>query len=248
MISKVASRFILLILIASKLSAEAIEEVYPKHDVVDEDKAKMPPPTTIEMATIRHCSHTSIEAGYHNNVFFNSTCPPNNSTSLVESNICGAEPLKSGRVTMKKFFGGEKTIYVTLQGTNPHTLFRVYFLPIGANPCTDKVFVGDIITGLKGRTGRNGKLLRNCGKNPWPACLNNKGSLTNAIDPFVTGILPDVGFLLFYSRGNSRKDGVWITRDGPMGLAGTALGVLDNDVLWKGEDQFGGIQYIATLG
>jgi len=247
MISKVASRFILLIFIASKLSAEATEEVDPKHDV-DTKISRLPTPRTIEMATIRQCVHTSIADGYHNNVFFNSTCPPNDSSSLVESNICGAEPLKFGRVTMKKFFGGEKTIYVTLQGTNAHTLFRVYFLPIGANPCTEKVFVGDIITGLNGRTGRNGKLLRNCGNNPWPACLNNKASLTNAIDPFDAGILPDVGFLLFYSRGNSLKDGTWITRDGPRGSANTAFGVLDNDVLWEGEDQFGGIQYIAALG
>jgi len=239
MVSKIASRLILLFLLPSKLLAENIENKV--HRTLK----------TVEIATIRRCSYTSITEGYHNNVFFNSTCPPDDDASEVESNICGTDDLKFGRILLKKFGDGakEKTLYVTLQGTNlPYNLFSIYFLPIGADACTEKVFVGNIMTDRHGNTGRNGKLLRDCGKNPWPACLNNKRSLTNAVDPFDEGFLPDVGFLFIYSRGISRMDGVWLTRDGSVGAAETPFGVLENRRLWNDTDQFGGIQYIAALG
>lgn len=186
---------------------------------------------------IRRCSETGIESGYYNNVFFNETCPP----ETGDLTLCGDDPITSGKLYMLKDSKGARRLKVNINGAKASTLYSIYYLPIGANPCSEKVLMSEFLTNKSG--GYVQRLVRNCGKNPWPSCLNNWKSTTDAVDPYVELDGPEAGYFFFYSRGYSKElnSNNWKTVDG------TAYGALENPPLWDKKDRFEGIQFIVGI-
>ena len=119
-----------------------------------------------------------MESGYFKTHFFDNVCEPvgNNAES---NNLCGSDDLAWGKITVRKS-GKHRQLFASIAGVKPWHLYSIYYLPIGANPCSEKIFVGEVLSNYNGEVH---KIIRNCGKNPWPTCLNNWGQ-GECVDPY----------------------------------------------------------------
>jgi len=138
---------------------------------------------------------------------------------------------------------------MNIVGAEPWHLYSVYFIRIGANPCNEKVFIGEFLTNKDG--GYKQRLVRKCGKQATPVCLNNWGSVTNVQDPYVAIVGPEAGHFVIYSRGYSKEEA-----DGSSSIVrwktdskdtDSAYGALLNPRLWNDTERFDGIQFIVGV-
>jgi len=178
------------------------------------------------------CGDTDLEAGAYG-VYYGITY---HGTAAV----CGGDSLGKGSIGVKS----NRYIHVRLRRanmpSNPFVMYEVYFVPIGADPATDKVMVGNILTDCRGNAT---KLLKDISR---PRDRSTQPPV-NIKTRLGGGPLKEAGTFFFYSRGPwgsgsssgcSRPD-TFNTSDG------TANGTLNNPVLWGGAALFDGIQFVS---
>ena len=139
--------------------------------------------------------------------------------------------------------GTQYGLKVLVRGANPWNLYSVYYLPIGGEPVTDKVFIGEFLT--NGNGGRSA-WINDCTATLTPTCFLTS-SFTTRVDMNTLGFtIPASGQFLVYSRGISKLDtdgdGIyetWKTSDN------TASGTMNNPTLWGGTG-YDGVQFISS--
>ena len=138
---------------------------------------------------------------------------------------------------------------VWLSGANPWNLYSVYYLPIGADPCTEKVWIGEFYTNGVGRAKK--KNVRACPStsglikedgDPTPLCLNGLPAYNS--DPCALIPSLEAGTFLYYSRGPVKdSSGDWNTIDKSMTTG------LRNPTPWDwdGLDYFDRTQFLSGI-
>lgn len=153
--------------------------------------------------------------------------------------VCGGDDLGSGGVAIND----DGTVHVTLESANhtPFVLYEVYWIPVGQDPVTHRVKVGNILTDCDGNADNT---LRDI-VTPDDAVHGAEVRIGQRL-----GQRKDSGNFYFYSRGpwGSNDDGTCApstlnTNDG------TVLGSLNNPDLWGGETNplFDGVQFISAF-
>lgn len=153
--------------------------------------------------------------------------------------VCGGDDLGSGTVAIND----NGTVHVTLQSANhtPFVLYEVYWIPVGQDPVTHRVKVGNILTDCDGNADNT---LRDIAT-PDDAVSGAEVRIGQRL-----GQRQDSGNFYFYSRGpwGSNDDGSCApatlnTHDG------TEHGSLRNPDLWGGETNplFDGVQFISAF-
>lgn len=207
----------------------------------------------VPLEKIVHCTDTNFGTGFHDWYFFDTICPRNvtdTSQTEVPSEVCGGDSFKSGRqiVYTSK---GVCQMKVWLTGAESSNLYSVYYLPIGADPCNEKVWIGEFLTNAAGRAKKRN--VRACPSSsgtpaedgdPQPFCLN--AGVMSAYNSDPCALIPslEAGTFLYYSRGPVKdSSGNWNTIDG------TSTTGLRNPTPWDwdGLEYFDRTQFLSGI-
>lgn len=150
--------------------------------------------------------------------------------------VCGGDDLGSGSIRIND----DGTIAVTLDSANhdPFVMYEVYWIPVGQDPVTHRVMVGNILTDCNGDADNT---LRDISA-PIDALTGSEVDIVSRVGN------KDAGNFYFYSRGpwGFTDDGTCLpatfnTTDG------TPYGNVANPVLWGGTSNplFDGVQFIS---
>lgn len=160
---------------------------------------------------------------------------------------CGGDPLTFGQFKVIKSTSSGMppfALKVTVRGANPWNLYSVYYLPIGGDPVSDKVFVGEFMTN---RLGNASRYVKDCSATLTPACLLSSSTTPADLSGIVSTYPSASGQFLVYSRGISKKDNdgdgiyeTWKTSDS------TATGTLNNPTLWGTGSGYDGVQFLSA--
>jgi len=177
------------------------------------------------------CKSTSIEGSYLD-TYWGPSCPNPN-------DICAGDPFTSGTLRIIKTTSPVTySMKVSVKGVTAFNNYAVYFLPLGANPCNEKVLIGEFLTNA---AGKGNGYIRDCRSAPKYTlnCIRNTGDKSNP-NTMIPG--PEAGTFFFYSRGTWRKDDGDIKSDD-----GTMTGLYNPQDLWGGQDYFDGIQFVTGI-
>lgn len=151
--------------------------------------------------------------------------------------VCGGDLLGRGGIKINN--DGTITVKLDHANHNPFVLYEVYWIPVGQDPVTHRVKVGNIMTDCKGNAVN---ALRDINA-PIDANTAPKVDIRARVGN------KDAGNFYFYSRGP------WgFTDDGTCNPAtyntsdGTQYGTVANPVLWGGTHNplFDGVQFISA--
>lgn len=150
--------------------------------------------------------------------------------------VCGGDDLGSGRIGIND----DGTIRVELNNANhdPFVLYEVYWIPVGQDPVTHRVMVGNIMTDCNGNASNT---LRD---------ISAPVDSTTAAETDISARVgnKDAGNFYFYSRGpwgfsddGTCKPSTYNTSDG------TEYGTVANPELWGSTSNpfFDGVQFIS---
>jgi|TARA_B100000959_G_C14903605_1_gene592006 hypothetical protein len=173
------------------------------------------------------CDDTDLEAGAYGQIYGNDY--------HGTDQVCGGDTLGKGDIAVRGLNG---RLRVRLRGANtdPFVMYEVYFVPIGADPTTDKVMVGNILTDCNGNANRFLKDI-----------TRPKDMFTQPPVKIKTRVGSSAaGSFFFYSRGPWGHTDDGTCRPSTLNTNdGTATGTLNNPVLWGGAALFDGIQFVS---
>ena len=174
------------------------------------------------------CSDTQFEQGAYGQYY--------GMTYHGTDSVCGGDDLGSGTVGIND----DGTIHVTMTDANhdPFVMYEVYWIPVGQDPVTHRVMVGNILTDCDGNADNT---LRD---------ISSPADQYSGAEVDITARVgnKDAGNFYFYSRGpyGHNDDGTcqplnYNTSDN------TENGTVNNPVLWGSTSNplFDGVQFIS---
>ena len=130
------------------------------------------------------CSDTDLEAGAYGQYYGN--------TYHGTASVCGGDLLDRGSIRLVN----HRFLRVKLrgaQGGDPFLLYEVYFVPIGGDPVTERVMVGNVITNCRGNADQFLKIMYKPNDRVRARKVNFKNLVGNSV----------AGNFFVYSRGHA---------------------------------------------
>jgi hypothetical protein len=174
------------------------------------------------------CSDTQFEQGAYGQYY--------GQTYHSTDQVCGGDSLGSGLVKIRN----DGRVFVKLVNANndPFVMYEIYWLPIGQDPVTHRVYLGNVLTDCNGNANT---LLR-----PIDSPIDSRNAAPTNITTEVG--VKDSGQFLFYSRGPWGDTDDGNCKPTNFNTSNNNYdGTLNNPELWGGTSNalFDGVQFIS---